>query len=453
MPPSIALLLCFSFILALLRLEKNRESNVSGALWIPLIWMIITGSRFVSQWINPHAGGGSVEDGSPVDRVVFFGLIIGGILVLSRRKIPWSQTIGQNLPLILFLGYCGISITWSDFPFVAFKRWIKEIGNLVMVLVVLSEADSIEAVKTVLRKLGYFLLPLSIVFIKYFPEYGRGFSQWTGEAYNCGVGLNKNYLGFICLACGVFYLWCLSEVWRNRAAAVGKRTKIIIYILFLSMVFWLFDKANSATSLMCFIAGGCILIGLKITFVKRNLKSFGIIAILIFLGLFVLQVSLHLDQVLIGALGRNSSLTDRIPLWGDILSFGTNPLIGLGYNSFFLGDRAERLWEKWNWHPNSTHNGYLDTYVNLGWIGIVFLTILLISTFAKAKNELLNNYEYGRFRMGWLVVVLLYNFTETAFSGLHLVWLIFLLIAVDYPRTVVKDSSSSNDFAPLAEAI
>jgi len=47
----------------------------------------------------------------------------------------------KNAPLVVFFLYCAASVFWSDFPIVAFKRWTKVLGNVVMVLVVLTEAD------------------------------------------------------------------------------------------------------------------------------------------------------------------------------------------------------------------------------------------------------------------------------------------------------------------------
>ena len=51
-----------------------------------------------------------------------------------------------------------------------------------MALIILSEAKPSAAVSSVLRRCAFVLLPLSIVFIKYFPWLGRGYSDWTGQA-------------------------------------------------------------------------------------------------------------------------------------------------------------------------------------------------------------------------------------------------------------------------------
>ncbi len=43
------------------------------------------------------------------------------------------------------------------------------------------------------------------------------------------------------------------------------------------------------------------------------------------------------------------------------------------------------------------------------------------------------NPEWGRYRLGFLVAVVIYNWTEATFKGLSLVWFVFYIIALDYP--------------------
>ena len=83
--------------------------------------------------------------------------------------------------------------------------------------------------------------------------------------------------------------------------------------------------------------------------------------------------------------------------------------------------------------PIQAHNGYIETYLNLGWIGIVAIGGMIIGTFGKISLELLTNFEFARLRLGFLFAILVYNFTEATFKGVHLVWTVFYLIAIDYP--------------------
>jgi hypothetical protein len=45
----------------------------------------------------------------------------------------------------------------------------------------------------------------------------------------------------------------------------------------------------------------------------------------------------------------------------------------------------------------------------------------------------LTNFEFARLRLGFLFVILPYNFTEATFKGVHPVLMVFYLIAIDYP--------------------
>lgn len=436
MPPYIALILCVIFILYIFKLDSKSSSNVSSAIWIPLIWMMLNGSRYVSQWLNMGPIYYSPDDlleGSPLDRNIFIFLIILGLITLFRRKINWKKTFRNNAWIFILLLYCGVSILWSDFPWVSLKRYIKAIGNLVMVLVVLTDPNPVEAMKTLFKRFTYVLIPLSIVLIKYYPEFGRYYSKWTYQVHYAGVALNKNSLGYLTLVCGFFFSWDLITMWSKRSISAVKQ-EIFINIIFLLMIMWLLNLANSMTSLVCLIIGVTTVVGLGIPVFKRNVKYIGVYIILLVLLFIFLQFSFDIGQNVIAGFERDSTLTGRTDLWSDVLNVGTNPWIGTGFESFWLGDRSAAFWEKYWWRPNQAHNGYLETYLNLGFIGLFILIGVILSTYKKSRNELISSFDYGRFRMAFLIISLMYNVTEAAFRGLHLMWFVFLLIAMEVHR-------------------
>src|SRR6266480_251178 len=191
MPPPVATLLTLGFIIFLFRRDIRQKPDVSGALWLPFIWLVIPCSRALSQWLNifglPVSGAVSVEEGSPVDAWFFFCLIAAGSCVLVKRQVRVSEVIQNNGWLIIFLLYCFISIAWSDFPLVAFKRWIKILGHPIMVLIVLTEPDPREALARLMKRSTYVLVPLSILWIKYYPYLGTKYDQWTGMQMSTGI--------------------------------------------------------------------------------------------------------------------------------------------------------------------------------------------------------------------------------------------------------------------------
>src|SRR5947207_11421428 len=199
MPPPVATVLTLAFIIFLFRRDIREKRDISGALWLPLLWLILGCSRSVSEWLNifglPVSGAASVEEGSPLDAWFWFALIIAGSCVLIKRQVRLSEIISNNGWLIVFLLYCFISIAWSDFPSVAFKRWIKILGHPIMALILLTEPDPEEALTRVMKRLAYVVVPVSILFIKFYPQLGREYDPWTGLPMSNGIATGKNMLG------------------------------------------------------------------------------------------------------------------------------------------------------------------------------------------------------------------------------------------------------------------
>jgi len=195
-----------------------------------------------------------VEEGSPLDACFCFVLIIAGFCVLAKRQVRLSEIVHNNGWLIAFLLYCFISIAWSDFPFVAFKRWIKILGHPIMALIVLTEPDPQESVTRLIKRCAYVVVPVSILFLKYYPELGRGFDPWTGEAFNTGITTNKNSLGADCLILGFFLFWHLLQTWSLERGRL-RRNELFLTAGFLMAIWWLLSQAHSATSrLSCLLA-------------------------------------------------------------------------------------------------------------------------------------------------------------------------------------------------------
>ncbi len=434
MPPQLALLLTIGFVLFLFRWETRAAGRMSRALWIPLTWILITGSRFVGQWLQVFSGGGggvAYDEGSPLDALVFLSLILAGFSVLYRRQVTVSEVIRNNVWISIFFIYGFVAILWSDFPFVAFKRWIKVLGHPIMALVILTEPDPMAALRGVLKRAAFVLLPFSVAFIKYFPEIGRGFDPWSGQAVNNGVNITKNELGCICMVSGLFFFWNLLQA-RQLEDRKARRNEVLLSIGFLTMVLWLLALADSATSLACAIigAGAMVLLGMRWVN-KRYLGVYVVVGVLVF---GAAETLLGVYAGVVKMLGRDPNLTDRTEVWADALALVDNPVLGAGFESFWLGERLDKLWAKWWWQPNQSHNGYIETYLNLGVVGVILLIATAVATFRKSQTELLRNFEFGRLRMALLVVILVYNFTEATFKAVAVLWTLFHVIALDYPR-------------------
>jgi exopolysaccharide production protein ExoQ len=452
LPSSLALYLTLALIVWLFRRDIREKPDVTGALWLPVLWLVLGCSRSLSEWLNilglPVGGAASVEEGSPLDASFCFVLIIAGFCVLMKRQVRLSEVVQNNGWLIVFLIYCFISIAWSDFPFVALKRWIKILGHPIMALIVLTEPDFEEALIRLMKRCAYVVVPVSILWIKYYPELGRSFSPWGGATLS-GIAIDKNALGADCLILGYFFFWYLLQTWRAERST-WRRNELRLIAGFSLGIWWLFSQAHSATSLTCLVIGILTVVFVGIRSVNKNFIGMYVLAAVVLLVVAELAfgISGHMSE----SLGRGSELTGRRPLWTALLGMHTNPILGTGFESFWLGERPLQLKGIFYHIVNEAHNGYLETYLTLGVVGVFLLVGLFVATFRKIRLELFQNFEWGRYRLGFVSALVLYNWTEAAFKTLSPLWFVFFLMAMDYPRPRLTTAQPSIEAPGLEES-
>jgi O-antigen ligase len=239
---------------------------------------------------------------------------------------------------------------------------------------------------------------------------------------------------------GFFFFWYLLQTLRAEKSR-ARRNELWLIGGLLYMIWWLLSKAHSATSLMCLLIGMVIVVLLGMRFVNKRLISlYGLLAVIMFLAG---ELTFGIYERLVDLSGHDTTIVGRAELWHELLAFDTHPIFGVGFESFWLGDRLKQLWAAHWWQPNEAHNGYLETYLNLGLVGLCLLIGLIIATYRKACRGFLSDFEWGRFRLGFLAAVVAFNWTEVSFRGLSPTWLVFYLIAMDY---------SKPSFSPLEEA-
>ena len=439
MPPTLALLLWIVLLLLLLRYDPARESRTSLALWVPVAWMFFIGSRLPSQWLGSESGttvSQALEEGSSLDRVIFSFLILVAIIVLLSRSFNWGGFFTRNLLLTAFLLFALMSVFWSDFPLIAMKRWFRDSGEYLVILVALSDKRPLEAIRTVLRRLCYLLIPLSILLIKYFPQMSKGYEPWSGASLYVGAATSKNMLGVTCLVSGIFFFWDTVTRWPERKQKRAKRI-ILLDALFMGMTLWLLQLSNSATSRVCLLIGCLIIMAARSKMAKRWPAFIKMLTPASFLVYLLLTYVFDMTGALASAVGRDPTLTDRTLLWKTLLSMHTNPLFGTGYESFWLGPRLDWIGRRF-YLINEAHNGYLDVYLNLGIIGLFLLGGLLIAYYQTICNRLGISSSFGSLNLAIWTILLFYNVTEAAFKANHLMWCTFLLGAIAIPDRAVE---------------
>ena len=417
-------------ILGLFVLDRDARNRTSKALWLPVCWLLIIGSRPVSAWLQgggPSQGIG-FEDGSPLDRNIYLALIVLGLGVLFQRRVAVGKILRGNWPTLLFMAYCAASVAWSDYPEVAVKRWIKSVGDFAMVMIVLTAVDRTNAIKRVLARVGFILLPGSILLIKYYPDLGRAYSKWEGTAFYVGVAADKNMLGMICMILGLGAAWRFIHELRGE----GRRRVLIVHGTIVGMALWLTWTANSMTSLSCFAIGSALIVATSSRSLARTAGRVHLMVAIVLLASSSV-LFLNVGGNVLTAMGRNPTLTGRTELWQQLLKMDHSPLLGAGFESFWSPERVDHFVTVLKWAPNEAHNGYLEVYLNLGWVGVAFLGIVIATGYRAVMRCLRQEPEIGCLKLAYFVVGMAYSFTEAGFRNLTPVWIAFLLAVVKIP--------------------
>jgi hypothetical protein len=396
---------------------------------VPVLWLWIVGSRAVSVWLGiTPSDVTDVQLDNPLDRYVYLVLLLAGLTVLIYRGRKTIDTLAANWPILIFCAYCLVSVAWSDFPDVSFKRWIKALGDLVIVLIVVTDIDPKAALKRVLSRAGFVLLPTSVLLIKYYPSLGRGYSIWDGTPWNTGVTTNKNSLGVI-----VFVI-TLGAVWRTlmllRSKGQPNRFRhLMAQATLLSFGVALLVMANSATSKACFALGATLMLATSLPAIRRRPRAVHALILMMILtaGLTML---LGGGADIAHALGRRSDLTGRTEIWDALIPMVPNPVIGAGFESFWLGPRLDKVRYHFLGNPlNEAHNGFLEVYLNLGWVGVGLISWMLISGYRRAAAAFRVDPAFGSLLLSYVAAAIIYNVTEAGFRMLGPNW-IFLLFAI-----------------------
>ena len=430
-----------AYVLAIIwfvRQENSDGGKTSPAIWLPVVWLCIGGSRMISQWLDiaPEVSVQQLSDGSPLDRNILMGFVLIGLSILATRKQRVKALLSSNLVIVLFILYCGVSLMWSDYPLVAAKRWVKGLGDLVMVLVVLTEGSPQVAYRRCLAYAGFYFVPVSVILVKYYPELGRAYDEWTFMPIYVGVTTNKNELGMICLVTGLASVWRVlsglkDPTYRLRTHGI----KLLPHFVVALMAIWLLRKANSATSLSCFLIGSAFLLATLMTsFGKKS----GVIHTLVVCSISVPVLALFasIGSGMVESLGRDATLTGRTDIWKLVINMTTNPILGAGYESFWAGARLAKIWSMYWWHPNEAHNGYIEVFINLGVVGLLLFFLMIMKGYIAAVRRMRFEPTESVIRISFILVTLIYNLSEAALKKMHPLWICLLLSIVVLPKSL-----------------
>jgi len=436
MQPQVPLLVGIGFACWLSYRDMRWRQLPSPALWIAGLWLAFASSRQLSFWFNVGLGVGGESsnlEGSPINVVFNGGLFLAAVLVLGQRGFRWLKFCSANKALISLYVFFMCSMLWSPFPWPTLRRVVQDFGCVLIGLIILTEKDPAASLRVVFARVSYVLFPLSMVFIRYFPEIGRQISYVSGTHMLCGVTGHKNALGQMTMVFCLVLLWDLMET-RKHVTASLENNESWPRLANLGIGLYLLLISSSATALLCF------LIGVVLLFTGKRLARMKYARQVIMVGFLSIGCLFTFDHVfgisgrVFEALERDATLTGRTDIWRVTLEKNRGHLVGAGFRGFWETREGESVSLELGTNRLITaHNGYLETYLNGGVVGLFLLGALILSTGLKATRELVKGDPIGRLAVVFWPIALMSNVTESGFFQIGPLWFTMLLVTIDCP--------------------
>lgn len=324
------------------------------------------------------------------------------LAILSVLSIAWSQDLGTSLRRSVFL------VLGTMFAFYLSRRFSDlELAQIVIICGVAA---------------GVLGMAVSVLL----PAYGR--DTFNGNAWQ-GIFRSKN-------GCAQVMLFLMSPALAFRMPSRTMQHLRHVLMAF-SAVLIVMSMAKTAWVLApAFFLLMSALRKLR-QFQRRDalfLLLCGVVCTLLLLGALPSIASFGLE-----ALGKEPSMSGRLPLWGSVLlSIMKKPLLGYGYAAFWTGLRGESLnvFMSTHFEIYQAQNGVLEVWLELGLVGV----ILVVCTFiAAVRNAViciqLRHTEAVNWYIGLLVLTFAYNVDETFLMTAHsLPWLLYTVACTGLAR-------------------
>jgi exopolysaccharide production protein ExoQ len=398
-------------------LNRDDTARTSRFLWLPVIWLWINASRPISTWFGDPAA-----DGNLLDQFVAGLLISFGIIAIILRRRTSIAVLRASWPIVFYFSFCLFSLVFSDSPGWGFKRWFRGLGDLIMALIVVTETQPAAALKRLFSRTAFVLFPASLLLAKYYPSLSRFYTP-EGIQMIGGVTTNKNLLGVGTFVLALGALWQVLGLINDRRQPRRMR-RLVVQCTLLFLGIELLVMAHSATSGACFVLGAFLM--LATTRIKRPAALHRLVLVILLGG--ALTNLLGIQGGVTNAMGRSSDFTGRTEIWKVLEGMDTNPIVGTGFETFWTGPRLEYMNRVFP-GINESHNGYLETWLNLGGIGVILIILVLGQGYCTAVTAFRRDPMLGGLLVAYIVTAVTYNITEAGFRMLGPEW-IFIVLAV-----------------------
>jgi exopolysaccharide production protein ExoQ len=364
----------------------------------------------------------SLTQGNLVTQAIWSIIYFFILILIYLRLNSFISILYKEKLIILLVAIAIISFMWSEFPGITLRKSIALFFTTIIGVYIGFRYNTKDQIKLIAVTLSIAAILSTIVIILY-PALGiqnTRLHEWRGIYHQKGP-----FGRFMALGAMTLLILIISS-----------KRQIVVKTFLFAIMSYLMVKAMSVTAIVSFgIVTGSILI-LRNYWKRWRLTLILSYTILILTALFIIVfIAIYEADYLTGLVGKDTTLSGRISLWSDVIGLAKErALVGYGYNGFWLGwnGPSARIWSTNLWEPNHAHNGFLDVYLDLGLIGLLFLILHLILTIIGSFWYIrvgIKKYLY-LWPLLYLQFILINSLTQSVFLTQNsILWIIYIAIS------------------------
>jgi len=361
-------------------------------------------------------------------------LAVAGMLVTYRRET--LIVVRRNWALAALAVLAFASSLWTDTPELSFRRCGAAAGTTLLgvaLAIKLTQEEQLRLLSWMFRIIAI----LSLACVILLPSYGI---SDTPEQEWRGVFGFKNFFGSM-MAVSVLIEWQLPT--NSRWSKVLNRLALLLSA-------FLLIRSNSITPLMALVGAFVLVEIYKFATLRLRMPLYAtVVASLLVVSLGFALVAPKSDSIA-ALLGRSTDrltdLTGRIEIWRWVITFiQQRPILGYGYAGFWTESAAATI-ERAIGARMYSHNGYLDTLLTNGLLGLSLAMVFLGIGLKRALDwSAQRNSPTSLWPLAFLSFFLFYNFGECTIFMQHILWALCVAAiagsdpALFVPETVPED--------------
>ncbi|AOW99365.1 polymerase [Moorena producens PAL-8-15-08-1] len=361
------------------------------------------------------------EFDSSLSRLLFVLIYLVTFFLLTLRWKKVLYLLSKDRWLSLLVGIAVVSVLWSSEPTTTINRAVALIGTTLFGVYLASRYTMKEQLEMLGWAFGVAIL-LSFMFIVALPKYGIMGGVHAGTWR--GIYVHKNVLGKVMVPSAVVFLLLAIRGKKNNLLLWGGFGFAVILLLF----------TTSKTALVSLIIMLFSLYLYRMLRWRYDLLIPAIFAMTTFGGSVLIWLLDNADALL-GAIGKDATLTGRTELWPFVLDMiNKQPWLGYGYGSFWNGLNGESayVWRAVLWPAPNAHNGLLDLWLALGILGVSIYLIGFSFSLLRAIAWLrVSKTSENLWPLLFLTYTVLANITETSVMiQNNIFWVLYTSVAL-----------------------